>query len=155
MAMEKEILRNNAIFRELPEDVIERFLSCARPETRSADDVFFVEQSEYDKIHCVLEGEVQVQVVLMQEAGRGAKFGPGDLFGLEILVQEGVPIVNSTLAAMTDVKVLTWDVSDWRTICDEDPAVGYKVVLGVARMLHERIRRWHISLLDNATWGIE
>jgi CRP/FNR family transcriptional regulator, cyclic AMP receptor protein len=155
MAAAKALLRNNPIFRNLSDDVIEQFLACAQPETRSAEDVFFVEQSEYDEIHCVLEGEAQAQVVLMQEAGRGATFGPGDLFGLETFVQEGVPIVNSTVAAVTDVKVLTWKVSDWRTICDEDPAVGYKVLMGVARMLHERIRKWHISLLDNVSWGIE
>ena len=155
MATAKEILKNSPIFQGLSDEVIERFVACAQSETRSAGDVFFVEQSEYDKIHCVTQGEVQVEVVLMQEAGRGATFGPGDLFGLETFVQEGTPMVNSTVVAATDVRVLSWTVSDWRAICEADPAVGYKVILGVARMLHDRIRRWHISLLDNATWGIE
>jgi CRP-like cAMP-binding protein len=155
MATAKEILRNNPIFRDLSDEVTERFLASAQSETRSAGDTFYVEQSEHDRIYCVLEGEVRAEVVLMQPAGEGATFGPGELFGLETFIQEGTSIVNSTVAAKSDAKVLTWSVSDWRAICDDDPAVGYRIVLGVARILHDRIRRWHISLLNRATWGIE
>ncbi len=152
---EKEALKHNPIFEDQPESVLDRFLGLAQKETYPAENIFYMDQSEYDKIHCVLDGTITVDMILTQEAGVPVKLESGDLFGLEALIQVGTPVMNSTLRAETEVTVLTWKVLDWQTICEQDPAVGYAVVLNIARLLHQRIRHWQISLLDNMSWGIE
>ena len=149
-----ELLKGTALFQEFSDDALERFLTTAETRTYQADDIVFVEMSEGDEIYLILDGQATVQFALANadEQFEIVTLGPGQILGEVSFFEQGQR--SATVIAETDLEVMVWDCASWRQICEEDPEVGYRLVLGLGRILCERLRRWNIRILNNVSWGM-
>ncbi len=155
MSQEQEALKCNPLFKDFSEEVLERFVSTAEKRSYTAGDLIFAETTTSDEIFVVLDGEVDVEVALAN-ADRNFEIvtlGVGEILGEVSFIEEGER--SATATAKTDVKLLVWRFTSWRTICEEDYEVGYKLVLGISRVLCRRLRRWSEQILNDVSWGLE
>ena len=154
MPTDLEILKCSPLFQDFSDEVLGRFLATAGRRTYNAGEVVFVEMSEGDEIYLIVDGEVTIQVALANadEQYEIVTRGPGAILGEVSFIEEGQR--SATVTAKTDLEVMVWDCADWRQICEDDPAVGYRLVLGIARILSERLREWNVRILNEVSWGL-
>lgn len=75
-------LRMSPLFRDLPADSVERFLSQGRQRRFDKDEVVFHEGDLGDSLHLIVSGRFAVRTVTRQgDVATLAVFGPGELFG--------------------------------------------------------------------------
>ena len=59
------------------------------------------------------------------------------------------------MTAISEVKALVWDVSDWKIIADENPLVGYRLAVSAGQVLFKRVVELRDHLINDMAWGIE
>ena len=155
MSTERELLRSSPLFREFPDDVIDRFIADAERRTYASGDVIAAEGETAEEVFMVLDGEVRIEVALANADTELPVITAraGDFMGEYAYIEE-VPRAG-TATAKTDVTVLVWKCEDWRRLAEEDLELAYALLKGIARQLCARLRTWHVSLLDNVSWGLE
>jgi CRP-like cAMP-binding protein len=131
-----------------------RLLALARPRHYAKGDILFVEVQKGDEFILIQDGSVSVQVALRNSDDPYdiGLLGSGEVLGEVNLVEEGIR--SATAIAESDTDVLVWDCAALRAACDEDPALGYPLILAVSKILAERLRKWNVRILDSALWGI-
>jgi CRP-like cAMP-binding protein len=149
-----ELLKTNELLSVLDRDVLDKLAAIAEERSFNKDDILSVELVEGDDIYLIVEGEVAIGIELMapQAGVERMKQGRGQLVGLANFIDESVGNVTETAA--TDLKVLAWKASQWRDICEEHPAAGYKICMGISKMLINRILYFNMNVLDNMAWGL-
>lgn len=148
------VLRSSTVFQNLRDSDLERLLSLAETRQYQPNEILFVEMSKGDEVFLVVEGTLSVQLALSPtEPDHGViSLGPGEIVGEISLVEEGFR--SATVTAQTRVTVLTWSCSALREECQRNSEFGYALILGVAKVLARRIRRWNVHLLESALWGM-
>ena len=154
MSSNLDILKEATGFKSLHKKALESLLSLAETRHYAAGEVLFVEMTKGDELYLVLDGTLSVQLALSNadKQYEVISLGRGELVGEINLVEEGLR--SGTVTADTDATVLAWKCSALREECEKDPEMGYRLILGVAKVLARRIRRWNASLLDNSLWGM-
>lgn len=154
MANELTLMKNSALFKDMAEEVIQKFLDVATTKSYTKDELLYVEMQENDDISFILEGEIRAEVTVHQDAS-GIDLGAGEFLGLVKFVQSDTPVALLTATAKADTRVLRWQASQWREICDQDTQTGYTLALRIGKILFDRMVRWHMHVLNTASWGIE
>jgi CRP-like cAMP-binding protein len=149
-----ELLKTNQILSDLKQEVLEEFARTAKECSYKAGDILNAELVHGDKIFLIAEGTVRVGVELKSD---GDEFDhllkqPGELVGLANFIDESFSHVTETAA--TDLKVLAWDASEIRAICEAHPEAGYKISMGISKMLINSIMHFNMHLLDSMEWGL-
>ena len=105
-------------------------------------------------LYLITDGEVSIRIALANadQDYEIIKEQRGDLLG-EVRFIDNLPR-SATAIAETDVELLVWHSSSWQEICDEDSRTGYRLTLGIAKTLSDRLRRWNVRILDTVEWGI-
>ena len=149
-----EILKASNLFKDFSDSVLERFVASAELKSFKAEEIIFVQMSEGREIYLINSGEVSIQVALANEDDHYEmiKLGPGDLLG-EVRFIDDIPR-SGTAIALTDGEMLVWDNAIWREICASDYQVGYRLTLGIAKILCARLRRWNVQIVDHVDWGM-
>ena len=156
MAQKREIIKNSSLFKNFSDDIIDRFLNAAETRTYSAGDIIFVELSEGDEIFMILEGEVTAEVAL-SNADQNLEVltvSAGETFGEGCFFVEKLPRY-ATATSKTKSAALVWKSRVWREIGEDNFEVGYRLAVGVAKVLLDRVRHWNIRILDNISWGLD
>lgn len=155
MTEEREWLKRCEVFAELEDEALERFAAGATWRRYAAGDVLVAEMQENDEIFLLVEGQAVGRFILTGPDNRQAfaEWGPGDLAGVAAFVTR-IPHPG-TITAETDVTALVWPASFWRAEAERDPAVGYRLAMGAARILVDRTVEWSLNLLDRVSWGLE
>ena len=98
-------------------------------------------------IYLLQEGRVAVEICA---AGVGCRTvvttGPGELLGWSPLI-EGTHY-TATARALTPVRLLRIDGQQLRSVCDRDPALGYRVLRQVVRTMAIRLDASRLQMLD-------
>ena len=149
------MLKGSPLFGEFPDEVLARFTALGKKRAVPAGETLFVELSGGDEIFLITKGEVRVEFALANDDKQFdiVKLGPGEILGEVSFIESGQR--SATVTAESDIEVLVWKCDDWRRICEEDPATGYKLAMGVARILCKRLRRWNLHMLEEVAWGLE
>ena len=157
MASPLELMKSNPLFKDFPNDVLGLFIETGETRPYNKGDVIFQEGSVSDEIYLILEGRVSVKYQLANASTPTdvIYLGPGEILG-EISFVESTPR-SATVVAEAPVKVRVWKSEHWRALCEQHPGIGYKLVLGIAKILCERLRRSsvHVALLNKIFWGGE
>jgi CRP-like cAMP-binding protein len=154
MANELTMLKDSSLFKDINEEVIQKFLDAAKVKHYDKNEVLYVEMQENEDISFILEGEVRAEGTIDKE-GSGFDLGKGEFLGLTKFLHYDSPVALLTASAKTDTRLLVWKASDWRKICDQDTKTGYILALRVGKILVDRMMNWHMSVLNNVSWGIE
>jgi CRP-like cAMP-binding protein len=155
MVSTREVLRKCLLFRDFSDNVLDRFSETAEIRLYQAGEIIFAELSEGDEIFLIVDGEVMIELALanMDRNFEIVTLSTAELLGEVSFVEEGRR--SATATARTDSRLLVWKCEQWRTICEHDKEVGYRLVLGIARTLCQRLRRWNVRLWDDVSWGME
>ena len=154
MADELTLLKNSSLFKDIDDRAVRKFLDVAEVKNWAKDEVLSVEMQEDEDISLILEGEIRAEVTIDKD-GAGVDYGQGEFLGLVKFLQDDSPVEMLTATAKTDARLLVWKASQWRRICDEDAKTGYMLALRVGRIVVDRMKNWHVSVLNNVSWGIE
>ncbi|HTU02467.1 MAG TPA: cyclic nucleotide-binding domain-containing protein [Candidatus Sulfotelmatobacter sp.] len=103
-------------------------------------DVLFVEGERGHYVCFVVEGELEVSKVsasgtrtVLTRLSRGQSIG-------EMAVIDEAPR-SATVTALTASRLLTFSRGDFEALLDEHPAIGIRILKGIARVLSRHLRR--------------
>ena len=150
----RQLLRESALFANAGPDIIDQFLSRARPIEFAAGEIPVAEATVTDCILMVTEGELKISVEL-QAPDQELKFlhaVPGTFLGLVNFFGEATQPCTAT--ALTDVQAVAWQAEDWHQLAKANPAFGYQLSQSIGRELVQRMSTWISSLLNNVSWGV-
>ena len=149
-----QAIKSSPLFETFDDSVLKRFAESCSITRFKAGEIIFVETSEGDEIYLVTDGEVSIRIALAnaEQDYEIIREQRGDLLG-EVRFIDNLPR-SATAIAETDVELLVWHNSSWQEICDEDSRTGYRLTLGIAKILSDRLRRWNVRILDTVEWGI-
>ena len=154
MSREFELLKTSRIFKAVNDKVIQQLVKQGKVRTYQKDTILGVELAESDEIYLIIDGKVRIEVAL-DPSGTRLESSTGDFIGL-LKFFKGEKMQNSfTAAAKSDLRLICWKAALWRKICDEDVVTGYKLAMTIGSVLVERMRKWHVNILNSVSWGIE
>jgi CRP-like cAMP-binding protein len=139
--MTPDPLRGIPFLRDLDDDDRSRVAALASEKTYPAGTVIFAEGSSDDNLHVLARGLVSFRV--KQEDGGESTMGtasePGDLFGIAAVVGQD-HTSPYTAVCLEDTDVLELAGAAFRKLCEDQPAVGNRIlthlIITMARRLN-------------------
>lgn len=140
MSEVKELLKQVSLFRGLNDDQLDQVAQITRSESYAADDTVFEQDTAGDKMYIIQSGQVEVRV--KDHAGMLNAvliMGEGQIFGEMALLDHGTRSA-SVRALKPGATVYTISGDDFRTLCQQDTAIGYVMMRNLALDLSFKIR---------------
>ena len=137
-----------ALFRDLPEELLDKIAALGEEANFSQGDYIFREGKEADKLHFLLEGKIILKVNLTSRpesitvSAVGQKY---ESFGWSGIVAP----YHYTASAIcdTDCKVLTIPGDGFMKLLEENPAAGFTVMRRLTELVASRLRNSRQALL--------
>ena len=137
-----------ALFRNLPEKLLDKIAALGEEAIFSKGDLIFREGEEADKLHFLLDGKLVLKVKLTSRpesitvSAVGQKY---ESFGWSGIV----PPYHYTASAIceTECKVLTIPGDDFMKLLEENPAAGFTVMQRLTELVASRLRNSRQALL--------
>jgi len=130
-ALIRKLQKSYLFFADMTEDEVGQFLKLCRRENFEDGKKIFSQGELGNAFYLVVSGEVRIVV----ESTEVAKLGTGQVFG-EMAILEEVPR-NAT--AIASGNTLLFSISR-SVLATRAPALGFKVVVGIARQLSVKLR---------------
>lgn len=146
----REAVRNSLIFKDLGEEELVQVLKISRERRFQSGDVIMQEGEKGDSMYWVAEGEVEVSKTLTMKFGDDdfrkaekvlTRFRPEDhaVFGEMALI--ALDNRSATIMANTDCVLFEIRRDDFIGLVEDSPELGVKVLLKLAELLVDRLRR--------------
>jgi len=137
-----------ALFRNLPEELLDRVAALAKEEAFSQGEAIFREGEQADSLHFLLEGEIVLKVNLTSRPESitvSAVSQQHEGFGWSGIV----PPFHYTASAIceTDCKVLTIPGDSFLKLLEENPSAGFIVMQRLTELIASRLRNSRQALL--------
>ncbi len=137
-----------ALFRNLPEDLLEKVAKLGEEASFSQGDAIFREGDEANKLHFLLNGEIILKVKLTSRPEHitvSAVRQQYESFGWSGVVSP----FHYTASAFCeeDCKVLMISGKEFMTLLDENPEAGYTVMQRITEIIASRLRNSRQALL--------
>ena len=141
-------LADFALFRNLPEKLLEKIAALGEEETFSQGDFIFREGEDADSLHFLLEGEVVLKVKLTsrpESISVSAVSQQYESFGWSGIVSP----YHYTASAVceTDCKVLTISGQAFMELLGDNPEAGFTVMQRITELVASRLRNSRQALL--------
>jgi CRP-like cAMP-binding protein len=137
-----------ALFRNLPEDLLEKIAKLGEEASFSQGDAIFREGDEANKLHFLLDGEIILKVKLTSRPDHitvSAVRQQYESFGWSGVVSP----FHYTASAFCeeDCKVLMIPGKEFINLLDENPESGYAVMQRITEIIASRLRNSRQALL--------
>lgn len=137
-----------ALFRNLPEELLDKVAALGEEVTFSQGDSIFREGEQADKLHFLLEGQIVLKVKLTSRPESitvSAVSQQYESFGWSGIV----PPYRYTATAVcgADCKVLTIPGDGFMKLLDENPTAGFTVMQRLTELVAGRLRNSRQALL--------
>ncbi len=127
----KKLQKNYSFFGDMIEDEVGEFLRLCKRENLEDGKKVFSEGDIGNTFYLIVSGEVRILVGEKEVA----RMGPGQIFG-EMAMLEDAP---RTATVVTSGQALLFSISR-SVLATKMPAMGFKVVVGIARQLSDKLR---------------
>jgi CRP-like cAMP-binding protein len=137
-----------ALFRNMPEELLDKVAALSKEESFSQGDVIFREGEQADKLHFLLDGEIVLKVKLTSRPESISVSVVSQRF--ESFGWSGVvPPYHYTASAIceADCKILTVPGEDFMKVLSENPAAGFIVMQRITELIASRLRNSRQALL--------
>jgi len=137
-----------ALFRNLPEKLLEKVAALGEETTCAQGDFIFREGEEADKLHFLLDGEIMLKVKLTSRPDSISVSAVSQQF--ESFGWSGiVPPYHYTASALceADCKILTISGKKFMDLLNENPAAGFIVMQRLTELVASRLRNSRQALL--------
>jgi len=137
-----------ALFRNLPEELLDKVAALGEESTYTQGETIFREGEQADKLHFLLDGEVLLKVKLTSRPESitvSAVGQPNESFGWSGIV----PPYHYTASAICEVdcKVLTIPGTSFMKLLEENPSAGFIVMQRITELIASRLRNSRQALL--------
>lgn len=140
-----EMLRRYSHFVGISDESLKQLAMIAEERSISAGTVVFREGDPADHIGVILDGEVNIQYTLGNGELRTVDtLVGGDLLMWSALVEPYKATAQATAAKDTHLAKI--DAAKLRSLCEEDPMLGYRLMTQVAKMLANRLEGARVQL---------
>lgn len=143
MKSDAEILRENDLFRNVPDDVLERLAAMAQHRHFQAGQRVFVEGAPGNALFVVIEGEVRITIVSPTNKDLTLSLVyPGEAFG-ELSLFDDEDRRSATATATMDTTLLVIYNDDFQQVIANDPTTTrtfLKVMADTIRRMNERLK---------------
>jgi CRP-like cAMP-binding protein len=143
----REVLADVPLFKALSDEELEAVEKIAQTKTFKANDILIEEDSSGGAFFVVLSGRVDVEIrppLSSDPPQRIATLKPGEVVG-ELSLVDGHRR-SASARAISAVDALALDEKQFRALMQREPAIGFKVMRELARVLSARVRDTNLKL---------
>ena len=136
------------LFRNLPEDLLDKVVAICEEETYSEGDTVFREGDNADKLHFLLQGDILLKVKLTSRPESITVSVVSQCF--ESFGWSGiVPPYHYTASAIceNECRVLTIPGDRFMSLLEDNPAAGFTVMQRLTELIASRLRTSRQALL--------
>lgn len=145
------------LFSGLSEEEISKLKSYMEPRNYKPLEAIFLEEMEGNAIFLVQNGTVKISKIADNEEEQNSKetekvmtyFRSGDIFG-EMSFIDNMPR-SASAYAVEDCELYIFKRSSFEKMVEEDPRFAIKVLMNIARIISQRLRRTDEILIYLAT----
>lgn len=141
------LLKQNPVFQGLPDEDLQVIAGCASNVKLDPGDFLFREGKPANAFYLVRYGKVSVEFFA---PGRGPITihtpAEGEVIGWSWLYPPHV--WSHDARALTLTRAISFDAKCLRGKCDADPRLGYELMKRFSSIVHERLERTRLQLLD-------
>ncbi len=142
------------LFQDLDDNELAALIAKAKDERYEDKHFIFKEGEMGDAMFVVLDGIVKVvKMVTGNKFKTLVTMGIGDFFG-EMALLDGQPRSASTVAHGV-ARVLRIGRDEFSALMGENPYLGLKVVIRLARNLTDRLRKTNVQVVEMASWNLQ
>lgn len=136
----KKFLKSVFILTELNDEELKDLIEICVEVKLKKDQTLFKEGDEGKAFYIIKEGEIQVSKAIKDIKDKVlAVLGTGSVVGEMALLEAQKR--SATAVALTDTTLLEVTRSDFYSLIEINPTAGFKIMLGIARLLSHRLRR--------------
>jgi CRP/FNR family transcriptional regulator len=143
-----DALARSGIFRDVPKEDLARLSTLAEPRRFQDRDVIVREDEEAREIFVIVSGRAEVELRWPMAQGEESQqigtLREGDAIGEVALVDRCLR--SATVRAVGNVTALAIPNEGLRRLMDATPALGYRVMSAIARLLAGRMRDTNLKL---------
>jgi CRP-like cAMP-binding protein len=139
--IQRPVLRDIDLFRELPDGQLEKLAAAAQPSTAHRGETIFREGEGAGRLYAVLSGVVDIgrsgrdgRFVRLARLERGEVFGVLDPAGAR--ARGG----SAVAAIAPETHLVSWDPADLRSLMNQDPAFGLSFLRALVARLSGRLQ---------------
>jgi CRP/FNR family transcriptional regulator, cyclic AMP receptor protein len=142
-----DLLAEHPFFRGLPDKVITDLASCSVNRHFQPDELLFRTDDSADRMFALRSGRVALEITSsVRRPAVVETLEAGDIAGLAWLVPPYRWYLDAR--AVEPTSAVDIDAGCLRRHCEEDPAVGYVVMMRVAQAMFVRVQSARVRLLD-------
>lgn len=142
------------LFQDLDDNEIAALIAKAREERHEDKGFIFKEREMGDAMFVILDGTVKMlKLVTGNKFKTLVAMGVGEFFG-EMSLLDGQPR-SASAAAHGTARVLRIGREEFSALMTENPYLGLKVVIRLARNLTERLRRTNDQVIEMVSWNLQ
>ena len=140
-------LQASKLFREIPNDYLEKVAALCKEVSLPAQETIFEEYDKAREVYVILSGQVSLVICEPKVSCRQiAVLGDGDLVGWSPLV--GRSRLSDTAVTNTPVTALVFPAQDLLEFCESNPAFGYQFMRQAAAAMAIRLSGTRLQLLQ-------
>ncbi len=136
----KNFLKTVLIFSELTDEELDDLTDLFVEVKLKKDEMLFKEGDEGKALYVIRDGEIQVSKNIKDIKEKVlAVLGPRSILGEMALIEEQKR--SATTVANQDSTLLEITRSDFNSLIEINPSAGFKIMLNIARLLSNRLRK--------------
>jgi CRP-like cAMP-binding protein len=141
-------LREIPFLADLSEPHLELLASLSRMRTAKDGEELFHEGDPQDYLYIVLEGRVALEIHIPNRGRlRILTVESGELLGWSS-VTDAIPRRTASARVVCDTRLMAIDSVRLNKACQEDPILGYRIMVRVANVIANRLVSTRIQMLD-------
>lgn len=151
--MTKETIESLSIFQNLEQDDLDLLVGLFESEEYDADQKIFQQGQRADKVHILIEGEIEIQFKPYDgEVITVSNIHAGDIFGWSAVL--GRWDYTSDAVAIKDGHGLSMQGKVLREFCAEHPTTGIILLERLAEVISARLRSTHEKVVGLLQKGV-
>jgi CRP-like cAMP-binding protein len=148
MPLLMETLQQVELFQGLTPDQLERLSALCQPHEWKRMTVIFDQGTPADTLYVVAAGQVEIIVQSSHgESMTAVYLGAGQIIGEMGLVDAGTRSA-SAITAEDNTVVYSIRAEDLERLCEEDTALGYRLMRNIAQDLSFKLRHYDTSITE-------
>jgi len=137
--MKFDTLRNSALAKDLSDSEIRKVAGLFGEKRLEEGKTVFVENMAGENLYLIGQGTVQISRMVAEGDERTLVIlAPEDVFGEMAIVEEAPRSATARVAENAILLILKR--GDFETLCDQDPALGLKLMRNIVRTFTRRLR---------------
>lgn len=147
-------IRGTMLLQGVNDAEIARLAAICEERSMAAGTTVFIENMPGESLFVIRAGSVRVSRMFAEGDEKNlVALGPGDIFG-EMAIIDGMPRA-ATARVVEDAQLISLRKKDFEGLCQNDPALGLKLVVNIVRGFNQRTREASDEYRDMLTWSLQ